>query len=241
MKKIIFTLFAAATFFAANAQTAKTMYVMRDNAIVGQYVVSEIDSIIFYAPSIDPLTYDEGVVINGVKWATRNVDKPGTFAATPEAAGMFYQWNRKIGWSATDPMINSNGDTTWDSSVPIGDSWENFNDPSPVGWRVPTFDEIQKLCDSYNVISQMVTQNGVIGIRFTDNDTGKSLFLPVVGYRNFIYGSLNGIGTDNIGSLYWSSTASHASGAYDIGISNSAYYSASYRVFGYSIRPVAEE
>ena len=44
------------------------------------------------------------VIINGVKWATCNVDAPGTFAAAPESAGMFYQWNRKIGWSATDPM-----------------------------------------------------------------------------------------------------------------------------------------
>jgi len=30
-------------------------------------------------PKTDPLTSDAGVVINGVKWATRNVDKPGTF------------------------------------------------------------------------------------------------------------------------------------------------------------------
>jgi hypothetical protein len=37
---------------------------------------------------------DLGVVINGVKWATRNVDAPGTFAESPQAAGMFYQWNR---------------------------------------------------------------------------------------------------------------------------------------------------
>ena len=39
----------------------------------------------------------DGVVINGVRWATRNVDKPGTFAANPEDAGMLYQWNRKVG------------------------------------------------------------------------------------------------------------------------------------------------
>jgi len=67
---------------------------MKDNAIVGQYTVSEIDSIIFYAPTLsnDPYT-DAGVIINGIKWATRNVDMPGTFAANPEDAGMFYQWD----------------------------------------------------------------------------------------------------------------------------------------------------
>jgi len=29
---------------------------------------------------------EKGVVINGVKWATRNVDKPGTFAANNEVS-----------------------------------------------------------------------------------------------------------------------------------------------------------
>ena len=38
-------------------------------------------------------TTDLGVVINGVKWATRNVAAPGKFATSPEDAGMFYQWN----------------------------------------------------------------------------------------------------------------------------------------------------
>ncbi|MCL2510946.1 MAG: hypothetical protein FWF09_02730 [Bacteroidales bacterium] len=42
-----------------------------------------------------------------MKWAIWNVDKPGTFAAKPEDAGTFYQWNRKIGWSSTNPMVNS--------------------------------------------------------------------------------------------------------------------------------------
>ena len=37
-------------------------------------------------------TSDKGVVINGVKWATRNVAAPGTFAATPESFGTYYQW-----------------------------------------------------------------------------------------------------------------------------------------------------
>jgi len=41
-------------------------------------------------PPIDVRYYDEGVIIDGVKWATRNVDVPGTFASSPEAPGMFY-------------------------------------------------------------------------------------------------------------------------------------------------------
>ena len=37
------------------------------------------------------ITTDEGVVINGVKWATRNVDEFRTFAENPESVGKFYQ------------------------------------------------------------------------------------------------------------------------------------------------------
>jgi hypothetical protein len=45
------------------------------------------------------------VVIDGVKWATCNVDSPDTFASDPQSAGMFYQWNRFTGWSGIDPLL----------------------------------------------------------------------------------------------------------------------------------------
>jgi len=35
------------------------------------------------------------VVIGGVRWATCNVDAPGTFASSPEKIGMLYQWGKK--------------------------------------------------------------------------------------------------------------------------------------------------
>ena len=35
---------------------------------------------------------DESVVINGVRWATSNVDTPGTFAENPESHGGFFTW-----------------------------------------------------------------------------------------------------------------------------------------------------
>jgi len=40
-------------------------------------------------PTLSPNQIDEGVVINGIRWATRNVDAPGTFVDNPEDAGMF--------------------------------------------------------------------------------------------------------------------------------------------------------
>ena len=122
---------------------------------------------------------EQGIVINGIKWATRNVDKPGTFAAKPEDSGMFYQWNRKTGWSVTDPMINSNGGTTWDKTPADGDTWAKVNDPCPTGWRVPTLEELQSLIYAG---SEWTTLNGINGCSFGDGEN--TLFLSAAGFRN---------------------------------------------------------
>ena len=161
-------------------------------------------NIISYNPTTS--TSDEGVIINGVKWATRNVGSPGTFADKSEDPGMFYQWNRKIGWSATDPMINSNGSTTWDITFSKETEWEKINDPSPAGWRVPTSDEIETLSYAEYVDNEWVTtENGITGIKFTDKTSGNSIFLPAAGYRlDISNGALEGKGSDG---NYWSRTA----------------------------------
>jgi uncharacterized protein (TIGR02145 family) len=184
---------------------------------------------------------DTSVVINGVVWATRNIDAPGTFADSPESYGMFYQWNRNIGWSSTDPMVNSNGDTDWDSSTPDGYEWYWANDPSPVGWRVPALAELQTLLDTDKVSSEWTACNGVNGRLFTDKTTGKSLFLPAAGYRSS--GTLNDAGTYG---YYWSSThntdeyyapsLSFRSGS----AAQYSRYSNQYRKFGCSVRCVAD-
>ena len=150
-------------------------------------------------------TSEQGVIINGVRWATRNVAAPSTFAAKPEDAGMFYQWNRKKAWSPTGAV------TGWDSSIPSGTAWIKANDPSPAGWRVPTFDEIKKLLDANKVRNEWTTQNGVKGKKFTDRATGNSLFLPTVGYLDNDNGTLAKAGTNG---YYWSSTQNGSSFAY---------------------------
>ena len=142
-------------------------------------------------------TTDPGVVINEVKWATRNVDKPGTFTGKPEDAGMFYQWNRKVAWPATGSVRN------WYNNSPTDTAWEKNNDPSPTGWRVPTLNEIKTLFDTDKVRSEWLTVNGVNGRKFTDKATGNSIFLPATGQRRGSDGRLDDIGS--CGS-YWSST-----------------------------------
>ena len=145
----------------------------------------------------DPRTHDEGegVVINGVRWATRNVDMPGTFAETPESVGMFFQWNNKRAWSAVDERVEG-----WRGIEARGTAWYAENDPCPAGWRVPTHEELQSLVDAEN---EWVTQNGVYGRLF--GTAPYQVFLPVTAWRRG-RGMLGGI---NAGGFYWSSTMSN--------------------------------
>ena len=243
MKKTILTIFFAATLFAANAQEAKTMYVMKNGEVAYQSVVSEIDSIIFYEPNLtnDPLTYDEGVVINGIKWATRNVDAFGKFAAKPEDPGKFYQWNRKTAWSATEPgkdvAIGEAGG--WDDTIPAGTTWEPANDPSPAGWRVPTREEQQKLFDGSKVKNEWTKINGVFGRKFTDlANEDNFIFLPAFGCRGSLDGTLYGAGEYG---YYWSSTQNSSSSAHCLDFNEwYADWSINYSSFGLSVRAVAE-
>lgn len=144
---------------------------------------------------------DEGVIINGVKWATRNVDSPHTFAESPEDVGMFYQWNKKIGWSAANPIVNSNNKTEWKDAISTDKIWIARNDPSPDGWRVPTMEEIYSLLDTEKVTNEWTVQNGVNGRRFTDIVTGNFIFLPAAGGRLGDDGCLYNV---SLSGNYWS-------------------------------------
>ena len=184
-----------------------------------------------------PTRHEEGVIINGIRWATCNVGKPGVFAAKPEDPGMFYQWNRKIGWSTTDPKINSNGGSSWSSGVPAGNTWEKANDPSPAGWRVPTLDEFRTLLDTDKVRNEWVTQNGVNGIKFTCKSSHNSIFLPVAGSRGFSSGAISNTKT----GCYWSSTpyGSYEAYSFYFGDGNASRLNG-YRSGGRLVRCIAE-
>jgi uncharacterized protein (TIGR02145 family) len=184
-----------------------------------------------------PRTSDEGVIINGVRWATCNVDAAGTFAATSESAGMFYQWNRQAGWSSI--KYDEEDDEEWNSSGAKGDRWAKDEDPSPSGWRVPTIDEIRKLLDTDKVNNVWTTQNGVKGRKFTDKSTGKTLFLPAAGQRYGLDGRREQI---NEVGMYWSDTPSGIYEAHGFYFHNSRIeeYAVERRI-GFSVRPVAIE
>ena len=147
----------------------------------------------------DPIIEDEstipndvnGVVINGIRWATCNVAAPGEFVDKPIEVGMMYQWNRKIGWS-----INSNDD--WDKSTPTGATWEKVNDPCPAGWRMPSQSELKALISSGSVY---VKVNNVPGRKFGSGSN--TIFLPFAGYLNRSDGKPSLSSTHG---YYWSSS-----------------------------------
>jgi uncharacterized protein (TIGR02145 family) len=172
-------------------------------------------------PSDEEHADAQGVLINGVVWATTNVDAPGKFAAKPEDSGMFYQWGKNVGWSATDPLVSSNGDTTWDESVASGNVWASFYDPCPDGWRVPSFRDFNALTDGNAVVSTWTTRGGVNGKLFVDVATEKSIFLPAAGYR-FAYTSAHY--HVDIGGYYWSDTPIGAYSGYRLSFAGGTLY-----------------
>ena len=188
-------------------------------------------------PTSTKTTSEQGVVINGVRWATSNVatgnmGEPKRFAANPEDAGMFYQWDKSYAYPATG--VRYNGWSNYGSSSTI---WEKATDPSPAGWRVPTSEEFDKLLDTNKVNSEWTTQNGVTGRKFTDKATGNSIFLPAVGQRFYRDGELNYEGT---GGFYWSSTQKDDEQAFHLNLSKDGMYNNTRRKSsGLSVRSVA--
>jgi len=160
----------------------------------------------------------ESVEINGIIWATRNVDNFGTFAENPESLGKIYQWNRPTAWSATEPTVNN-----WNTSYPTGTEWETQNDPCPVGWHVPTLQEINALLA--NTSNSWVTNykgTGINGRVFTNGV--ESLFFPAVGGRCSNYGNLLSPGAIGV---YWSSTSLNNTNAYFLYFDNGSAVSGS--------------
>ena len=162
-------------------------------------------------PGIGPPagTTDPGVVINGIRWAMRNVYNPGTFAVAPQDPGRLFQWGTIDGtthhWPATGATV-----TGWNTSTGRV-AWTAENDPCPAGWRVPTRQELLVLYNTNSDWHSNWNGTGVAGRVFPagampEEITGTSptaIFLPAVGHRENTDGRLF---LRNMEGEYWSST-----------------------------------
>ena len=105
-------------------------------------------------------TIEEGVVINGVRWATRNADGFQTFVSSPEMLGGFY---------------GANNDRARNRRT-LRRSRGAFGNPCPPGWRLPTATEFESLMAAGSVWTAV---NGVHGRLF--GMAPHQLFLPAAG------------------------------------------------------------
>ena len=179
-----------------------------------------------------------------VKWATCNVG-----ASQPEEYGDYFAWGEvepkeEYHWS-NYKWCNGTGDTqtkyctnsdygTVDNKTVL----ESADDAAAINWggswRMPTDAELTELREQCTWT--WATQNGVNGYKVTSNSNGKSIFLPVAGYR--LGSSLYNAGSNG---LSWSSSL-------DTDGPNSAcelyFYSDNVgrgycdRYYGLSVRPV---
>ena len=160
--------------------------------------------------TIDPALFDEGVEINGVIWATRNVGEFGKFVANETDAGMFYQWNRKTGWSASVTPVPSGA--VWNSTGDEGaTAWADANNPCPTGWTFPTLSQTESL-KGVTTSWRSDPKGRVFG------DGVKVLFIPIVG------GEVTGSGTFNVrlnDCHYWTSDEDGTYAVKTLYISNS--------------------
>lgn len=192
------------------------------------------------------LYYDKGVVINGVKWATRNVGEPGRFVETYNQTGEYYQWNCRRSW-----RIENKNYTACDS-YREDTVWAPQNDPSPRGWRIPSLQEIQSLLDTTKVLHY---DHPSYKIKiFVDKSTGDSLMLPNHGYchsePNFYLSLGDQVVEFYAGDLiadiavYWSNSIYYAnrtkSNVFTVARGGHPFWSHRNNRGGYFIRPVAE-
>ena len=180
-----------------------------------------------------------------VKWASCTVG-----ANSPEDYGGYYAWGEtekkgNYDWGTYKYRDDKDGDGVFD----FGDGYQNigFNisgtsyDVAHVkwgdGWRMPTLDEINELCEKCS--RQWITVNGVSGQMVT-GPNGNSIFLPATGE---IYGTdveYRGlVGIYRSGMLYEARNSEAYCICFDIdGLDWGSYVE--FRDYGFTVRPVKD-
>ena len=180
-----------------------------------------------------------------VKWATCNVG-----AESPEEYGGYYAWGETeeksdYNWSNYKWCDGSYNSITKyctnscygrvDNKTVLDPEDDVAHDKWGDGWRMPTLDEIEELCNMCTW--ERTILNGVEGYKVT-GPNGNSVFLPAAGYRyctDYDRG-LNG--------EYRSATLneSDSSDAYGLSFRYGVYdWNINDRYLGHTVRPVADK
>ena len=204
----------------------------------------------------------QGIKIGETVWAPVNCG----YHETDFKYGKLYQWGRKYGQGydgdATVPefaeggvsvtvgnqMSNANifyrgssdwadsqNDDLWNSGVDLKPIKTEY-DPCPEGWRVPTFNELNKL---YQNLSPWTTDEaGQVGYWFSGSQAYSSsvprVFFPAAGFRGD-----DGKAYDRGTRSYYASSKTYRQDAYSFYFKSSMVIMGSYcRAYGYSVRCV---
>ena len=238
MKRLTILAAAFAVCVLSKAQSdSYTMQVYLSGGDVKSYQVSEVDSVVF-AEADDESASSDTTYINGyaavdlglsVKWATCNVG-----ADSPEDYGNYYAW----GETETKDSYTSSNSVTYEVDMDdiAGDAeYDAATANWGSSWRMPTYDEMEELIDSCTWT--WTRQNDVNGYLVT-GPNANSIFLPAAGYR---YGTSLYFRGEH--GNYSSSTPLESNSQYAY---NLYFYSSNhntnwnYRLYGLTVRPVAE-
>ena len=164
--------------------------------------------------------------INGVKWATCNIG-----ATTPEGYGDYFAWG------ATYPQAKYESADYRESSLSANLADANDVAYQKLGseWRMPSFEDIQKLLDTDKVTwSSWTTENGVNGYWVSDKvKTEQKIFLPAAGVWSY------GLNDAGYSGDFLASKFRDSDNAYYLYFrSGKQFWNLSNRYFGLSVRPV---
>ena len=169
---------------------------------------------------------------SGTKWACCNVgaDKPegygGYYAWGETEEKDYYDWSTYIHCDGSEDNCHDIGTdiagTQYDAAT------ANWGSP----WVMPSLDQVKELLD--NCTSELTTENGVFGCRFTASN-GASIFLPAAGGRWYYeLGSAGSVG-DYWSSSDWPNDDVASDLCFDSGLVG---WYCNYRYYGLSVRPV---
>ena len=165
---------------------------------VGNAKVNGTDS----EPSDDVEAVDLGL---SVKWANMNVGATkdsgfGSYFAWGEVKPkQFYSWGTYV-WSKGDTQYPLKYTTT-DRKTQLVPSDDAARTNWGGEWRMPTVDEFEELTDLTKCDWEWITKDGINGYKVTGKKTGKSIFLPITGFRFY-----EAVQFRAINGIYWSSS-----------------------------------
>lgn len=140
-----------------------------------------------------------------VKWANMNVG-----AKKDSGFGMYFAWGetKPKEYYSWGTYSWSKGDSNFLMKYSVNDKLIRLSPTDDAAranwggnWRMPTVEEFDELVDPNKCTWEWTTKDGVNGYKVTGKKTGKSIFLPITGFRFY-----SEVQFRAIKGVYWTAT-----------------------------------